>query len=101
VEAVTRWENGRGLDLTFARGVHYRDDPDCRPGLKCSRLEDFDHDGVEIHVYLSLDPWQGAAAALPRRIGALHVVTFIDGPDNAAMDRLRSDIETILADAGG
>lgn len=101
MDDVTRWEDGRGLDLKFSHGVQYRDNPDCGPGQKCSRLSDFDRDGVEIYVYLSLDPWQGTAAVLPRRIGGLYVVTFIDGPDNAGMLRVREDIDAILTEAGG
>jgi tetratricopeptide (TPR) repeat protein len=101
MDDVTRWEDGRGLDLKLSRGVHYRDNPDCGPTQKCSRLSDFDRDGVEIYVYLSLDPWQGTAAVLPRRIGSLYLVAFIDGPDNAGMQRVRDDIEKILTDAGG
>jgi hypothetical protein len=93
---VTRSEDGRSLDLKFTRGVTHRDNPDCTPGKKCARLEAYANDGVAIYVYLSLDPWQGAAAVLPYRIGKMQVVTFISGPETETMASLRVDIQTII-----
>ena len=87
-------------------GYHYThnmtwvSNPDYRPEMKGGdRVKSFaPDDGVEINLYFYEGSWPGQAAVHPFSIGAMNVVSFIEGRDTPAIAALRRDVVSILVE---
>lgn len=84
----------------YTHGMSWIPNPNYDPRMKGGRrLKSFSaKDGIELNLYFFEGEWMGQAAVRPLHIGAMNVVTFIEGAETASVEALRHDIGQIVAD---
>ena len=84
----------------YTHGMSWTPNPNYNPHTKGGReLKLFSaKDGIELNLYFYEGEWMGQAVVRPLHIGAMNVVTFIEGRETASVGALRRDIGHIVAD---
>jgi len=87
----------------YIHGMSWVSNPNYDPLKKGSRrLKSFSSkDGIELNLYFYEGEWMGQAAVRPVDIGAMKVVTFIEGAETPSVAALRQDIGLIVSDEKG
>jgi hypothetical protein len=63
------------------------------------RLRSFSaKDGIDLNLYFYEGEWMGQTAVRPVHIGAMNIVTLIEGSDTPSVEALRRDVARIVAD---
>src|SRR5215469_8932601 len=84
----------------YTHGMSWIPNPNYNPLKKGSRrLKSFSsNDGIELNLYFYEGEWMGQAVVRPVDIGAMKVVTFIEGGETPSVAALRRDIGQIVSD---
>lgn len=84
----------------YAHGVSRIRNPDYNPRTKGGRtVKSFSSgDGIEINLYFYEGEWPGQAAVRPINIGAMKIVSFIEGAKTPSVAALQHDIAEIMTD---
>jgi hypothetical protein len=84
----------------YTHGMSWIPNPNYNPLKKGSRrLKSFSaKDGIELNLYFYEGEWMGQAAVRPLHIGAMNIVTLIEGSDTPSVEALRRDVARIVAD---
>src|SRR5690242_7818077 len=103
IDSAARKEEPRDklwIAYHYTHGMSWIPNPDYNPHQKGGRelKSFFAKDGIELNLYFYEGEWMGQAAVRPLHIGAMNVVTFIEGRETASVGALRRDIRQIVAD---
>lgn len=84
----------------YTHGMSWVPNPHYDPHKKSSpRLKSFSpKDGIELNLYFYEGEWMGQAAVRPVNIGAMKVVSFVEGDKTASVAALRHDIGEIVSE---
>ncbi len=84
----------------YTHGMSWVPNPDYDPRRKGSRrLKSFSsNDGVELNLYFYEGEWMGQVAVRPVNIGAMKVVSFIEGDKTPSVAALQHDIGEIVSE---
>ncbi len=87
----------------YTHGMSWILNPNYDPLKKGSRrLKSFSsNDGIELNLYFYEGDWMGQAVVRPVNIGAMKVVTFVEGGETPGVAALRHDIGQIVSDEMG
>src|SRR5579864_3491779 len=103
IESAVRKEDARDklwIAYHYTHGLSWVPNPHHDPHKKSSpRLKSFSpKDGIELNLYFYEGEWMGQAAVRPVNIGAMKVVSFIDGDKTQSVAALRHDIGEIVSE---
>jgi len=84
----------------YTHGMSWVPNPHYNPRKKSSqRLKSFSPaDGIELNLYFYEGDWMGQAAVRPIHIGAMKVVSFIEGDKTPSVAALQRDIGEIVSE---
>jgi hypothetical protein len=84
----------------YTHGMSWIPNPNYDPLKKGSqRLKSFSsNDGIQLNLYFYEGEWMGQAVVRPVDIGAMKVVSFIEGGETPSVAALRHDIGEIVSD---
>ena len=99
---VTKEDAGNKLSIAYhyTHGMSWVPNPDYDPRRKGGRrLKSFSsNDGVELNLYFYEGEWEGQAMVRPVNIGAMKVVSFIEGAKTPSVTALQHDIGEIVSE---
>lgn len=99
--AVRKEDAGDKLWIAYhyTHGMSWVPNPDYDPRKKGSRrLKSFSpNDGIELNLYFYEGEWMGQAAVRPVNIGAMKIVSFIEGDKTPSVAALQHDIGEIVS----
>jgi len=84
----------------YTHGMSWVPNPDYNPRIKGGRrLKSFSsNDGIDLNLYFYEGEWMGQAAVRPVNIGAMKIVSFIEGAKTTSVAALQHDISEIVTD---
>ena len=100
--AVRKEDAGDKLWIAYhyTHGMSWVPNPHYDPRKKGSaRVKSFSpQDGIELDLYFYEGEWMGQATVTPVKIGAMRVVSFIEGAKTPSVAALQHDIGEIVSD---
>lgn len=103
IESAVRKEDARDklwIAYHYTHDMSWVPNPHYNPRKKGSqRLKSFSpDDGIELNLYFYEGEWMGQATVRPIHIGAMKVVTFIEGDKTPSVAALQHDVGEIVSE---
>ena len=103
IESAVRKEDAQDklwIAYHYTHGMSWVPNPHYNPRKKGSqRLKSFSPaDGIELNLYFYEGEWMGQASVRPIHIGAMKVVSFIEGDKTPSLAALQHDIGEIVSE---